>query len=108
MDRTLNEICDGFIKKPKACEDLKPPIFEIFLKKPKGIMFYIKIAWFSCIVGTLLLGVFYVCYKVMLRKEMSQRLEEKENEVNKTLGIYYDDGKGYQPPEDEGTIGDLA
>lgn len=85
--------------KPKVCNK----VFEkrkhtIITPHSRGFFWYVRVIVFILGAGLVFLVVFYILYKLKLKKEYKERASE---EVENALSKYYHSNRGYSGVEEE-------
>lgn len=86
-----------FLKHEICKEAYKPNDKFVVKDDPRGFFYYVRIILFAMGTGLILLIVFYIVYKLKLKKEFKERATE---EVDNALSKYYQNNLGYSGNDD--------
>lgn len=92
-------MCEALLKPPAKCAEIKGGLVQkktVVVSQDKGFFFYFKVFLFSILVGVIATVVFYIGYKLKLRKELKMRADV---EVDNALSKYYQDTRRSETEE---------
>lgn len=92
-------MCEAILVPPKKCKDIKEGLVgkkTVVVSQKRGFFFYFKVFLFSILVGLIVTIVFYIGYKLKLRKELKLRADM---EVDNALSKYYQDTRRSEEQE---------